>query len=291
MHLHWITAFLCIVLGAAQARADQRVDIMTNSTDTAYEQFVNQGLEQAITQEIAALLPAVSPERLNALAAHLHTGRDALILGYSDVTALSNATDGHLVLDVRTNTDAIYTYLRDMGVLYTASGPKPYGLILDGVEPGRTKRLGPLQELSGLRPTGAVRADMPVLRLAQEPPGAWTGVLTQGEWSVTRTAKVLDDVWFGLWQEFFARPEAALTQTDGTVMVRVSGWVSSIGPMQFDTLMNSWSAEIVRKELIKVDMDTLGLAALWSVQPRNLDALRAQLQNAAQAQGLHVEIE
>lgn len=66
--------------------------------------------------------------------------------------------------------------------------------------------------------------------------------------------------------------------------------MSSAGPMQFDALMNSWNAEIVRKELVQVDMDTLGLTARWSVLPRNLEALRAKLHNAAQAQDLRVDV-
>lgn len=290
MRRKWIAGLLCLVLWPARVGADQRVDIAINGTDSVYEQVVVQGLEQAIALELAAMLPAVAPERLSALAAHVQTVRDALILGYSDVTAASNATEGHLVLDVHVNTDALYAQVRDLGVLYTASGPKPYALVLDGVEPGRTKRLGPLQELSGLRPADTITPSMPVLRLAQEPPGAWTGVLTLGDWSVTRTAKVVDDVWFGVWKEFFSRPGAAQALGDGTVTVQVSGWMSSAGPMQFDALMNSWNAEIVRKELVQVDMDTLGLTARWSVLPRNLEALRAKLHNAAQAQDLRVDV-
>lgn len=183
MRAKWIVLGICLVLWTVGARADQRVEVMANSTDTPHEQLVEQGLEQAVALEIAEVLgEAVGPDRLRALVAHVRAQGEGLVAGYSDVTAVANATEGTLVLDVRTNRDAIHKRLRDLGVLYTADGPKPYVLALEGVDPSRTRRLGPLQDLSGLMPTGAAGPDVPVLRLAQEPPGAWTGTLSQGGW-------------------------------------------------------------------------------------------------------------
>lgn len=105
---------------------------------------------------------------------------------------------------MRIHTDALRARLREMGVAFTALAPWPYVLQLSWVEPSRTKRLGFLQELSGLRPVAAGGEDVPVLALSQA--GAWTGVLTLGPWSATHTAKSSDEVWLTVWKGYFSRP-------------------------------------------------------------------------------------
>ncbi len=75
------------------------------------------------------------------------------------------------------------------------------------------------------------------------------------------------------------------------VTVRVSGWLSSMGPMEFDRMMDDWKAEIAQKNLTAVDMAPSGLVGVWKIQARQKDALANRLRDAAKAQGLTVEIE
>ena len=75
------------------------------------------------------------------------------------------------------------------------------------------------------------------------------------------------------------------------VTVRVSGWLSSMGPMEFDRMMDGWKAEIAQKNLTAVDMAPAGLVGVWKIQARQKDALANRLRDAAKAQGLTVEIE
>lgn len=83
-----------------------------------------------------------------------------------------------------------------------------------------------------------------------------------------------------------------VVQEDRSVVtVRVSGWLSSMGPMEFDRMMDDWKAEIAQKNLTAVDMAPSGLVGVWKIQARQKDALANRLRDAAKAQGLTVEIE
>ncbi len=72
--------------------------------------------------------------------------------------------------------------------------------------------------------------------------------------------------------------------------VRVSGWLSTVGPMEFDRMMDAWKTEIGHKVLTGVEMAPSGLVGVWKIQPRHKEALANRLQDAAKAQGLTVEI-
>lgn len=280
---------LCFVLLAVRAMAGHRVEVSPTPDMAAHDQLIEKGLEQAIALDVRAILGVpLSPERLAAVTRLLIAERSALILGYSEVPAAANATEGTIALDVHTDTAGIQRRLAETGVLFTASSPRQYVLRLVGVDSSRTRRLEPLQEISGLRPVPASGPDAPVLELRQEPPGAWTGALSQGTWNATRTAKTLDEVWWFLWKGYFSRAEGRMG--DGALTVRVSGWLSSMGPMEFDRMMDDWKVEIGQKALTGVEMAPTGLVGVWKIQARQREALAARLRDAAQAQGLTVEI-
>lgn len=277
----------CVV----SAVADQRVVVPVDGGD-GQASLVDRAFDAALAKEVEAVLgtPLAQP-RMDALMKILSKERDALILGYSEVSntgdAEVNATDATRTLAVRVHGPGLKARLRDLGVLFTARGQWPYVLRLSGVEPSRTKGLGALQELSGLKPTVTQAPEVPVLELSQA--GAWTGVLTLGEWKSFRTAKTLDEVWFAVWKDYFSRPVIAV-QGESGLLVRVSGWLSSMGPMEFDRLMDSWSEEIQHKTLVGVEMDGAGMVGVWRVQTRSRDALARRLKDAAKTQGLIVEV-
>lgn len=283
-----------LMLWSTLVLADQRVTVpLVQGEDRAAA--VGRGFDEALaleTQTIAG--PALTPARLKAVMGVLAKERDTLVLGYKEAvgdvgnaTAGGNATGETLALDVRVHGAGLKTRLRDMGVLSTLTGPLPYVLRLSGVEPSRTKRLGALQELSGLAPVAAADEDVPVLTLSQG--RDWNGVLSLGEWSSTRSAKTLDEVWLAVWKDYFSRPAQAGGSGAG-VEVRISGWLSSMGPMEFDRLMDGWNAEIERKALIGVEMEGQGLAGVWRITTGSRDALVRRLEDAAKAQGLTVRV-
>jgi hypothetical protein len=288
---------LCLVLAAwsSLALADQRVSVpLAAGEDRAAA--VERAFDEALGLEVRAIAgPSLTDGRLQAVMDVLARERDALVLGYREgVPAAStvpgeggNATAENLTLDVRVDGAGLKARLRELGVLSTLSGPLPYELRLSGVEPSRTKRLGALQQLSGLQPVPVAGEGVPVLTLSQA--GAWTGSLSVGEWRVAKTAKTLDEVWLAVWKEYFSRP-AALSAGGTGLVVRVSGWLSSMGPMEFDGLMAGWAAEVDHKTLVGVEMDGPGMVGVWQVQTRSREALVRRLQDAAKAQGLTVEI-
>ena len=98
-------------------------------------------------------------------------------------------------------------------------------------------------------------------------------------------------MWFFLWKEYFTRP-GSLTQQDLGLGVRISGWASSDGPMEFDRLMDRWNAEIDQKTLTGMEMHGGGMAAVWRIRPRSdsRNVLLTRLKDAAKAQGLKLEI-
>ena len=289
---------LMLMLWAVSAFGDQRVVIPLQAGETPAT-VVDRTFMTALEQEVQASVDKpLTPSRLKAVMEVLGPQRHSLVQGYSEVSAdpggaaggnatQGNATGQSVTLDVRIHADALRTRLRETGVAFTASAPWPYVLQLSGVEPSRTKRLGFLQELSGLRPVAAGGEEVPVLALSQA--GAWTGVLTLGQWSATHTAKSLDEVWLAVWKDYFSRPAQAGGSGAG-IEVRISGWLSSMGPMEFDRLMDGWNAEIERKALIGVEMEGQGMAGVWRITTGSREALSRRLEDAAKAQGLTVRI-
>jgi len=290
---------LMLVFWAVSSLGDQRVVIPLQAGETPAT-VVDRTFMTALEQEVQASVDKpLTPSRLKAVMEVLGPQRHALVQGYSEVSAdpggaaaggnatQGNATGQSVTLDVRIHTDALRARLRETGVAFTASAPWPYVLQLSGVEPSRTKRLGFLQELSGLQPVAAGGEDVPVLALSQA--GPWTGVLTLGQWSATHTAKSLDEVWLTVWKGYFSRP-GLLAKGESGLEVRVSGWLSSMGPMEFDRLMDSWTREIEKKSLVGVEMEGAGLAGVWRIQTRSRDALVGRLRDAAKAQGLSVDV-
>lgn len=280
---------LCFALAA---RADQRVEV---PADGGGDQgaVLERAFDTALAQEIEAILGTrLAPSRMGLLMEILGPERDALILGYSEAPAAQeapedNATQAARTLVVRIHGAGLGARLRETGVMFTAGEPWPYVLQLSGVEPSRTRRLTALQELSGLTPVPAAGPEVPVLTLSQM--AAWNAVLTLGEWRSSRTAKTLDEVWLAVWKDYFSRPGLAV-RGDSGLTVRVSGWASSMGPMEFDRLMGSWRDEIRDKTLLGVEMDGTGMVGVWRVQARSREALTRRLTDAAKAQGLVLEI-
>lgn len=290
--------FVALVLWSSLTLADQRVTVQPAAGEDRAA-VVARAFDEALALEIQALTgPSLPPARLKAVVGVLGRERETLVLGYKETTdpagavapnatAVGNATGEATTLDVRVNGAGLKTRLRELGVLSTLAGPLPYVLRLSGVEPSRTKRLAALQELSGLTPVAAAGADVPVLTLSQA--GAWTGVLNLGDWSSTRSAKTLDEVWLAVWKDYFSRA-AQSGGGGGGVEVRVSGWLSSMGPMEFDRMMDGWGAEIDHKALVGVQMEGQSMVGVWRIGTRSKDALVRRLQDAARAQGLTVQV-
>ena len=284
----WLLMLLCWALPAA---ADQRVSVTVGEGE-GREAVAGRAFDAALAQEVDALFGAeFAPSRKKTVMEILSKERDSLILGYSedDTTGVTdaNATTLTRTMNVRIHGAGLKKRLRDMGVMFPASQVRPYVLQLSGVEPSRTKRLGALQELSGVKPVVAASQDAPVLTLSQM--GGWTALLSQGEWRTSHTAKTLDEVWLAVWKDYFSRAQMT-TGGEAGLVVRVSGWLSSMGPMEFDRLMDAWSEEIGSKTLLGVEMEGPGMVGVWRVEARSRESLTRRLNDAARAQGLTVEI-
>lgn len=298
---------LALAIWAVPVLAGQRV-VVTMAAGEDRAAALGRAFDEALALEVRAVTGTSLPEtRLQAVMEILSRERDALVLGYSesvpdapadteadteagaaaDAPADGNATARSMTLDVRVHVSALKARLRELGVLSTLSGPLPYVLQLSGVEPSRTKRLGALQALSGLTPVAAAGPDVPVLTLSQV--GNWTGVLSLGDWSATRTAKTLDEVWLAVWKEYFSR-SGAVSAGGAGLEVRISGWLSSSGPMEFDSLLAGWASEVDHAALVGVEMDGPGMAGVWRIQTRSREALVRRLEDAAKARGLTVEV-
>lgn len=284
---------LLLVFWASAALADQQVALRPAEGETRAA-AIERSFDEALALEVQAVAGVPIPSsRLEKIMKVLGRERDSLILGYNEVASGvaapegGNATADAATLNVRIHGAGLKKRLRELGVLSTLSGPMPYVLHLSGVEPSRTKGLASLQELSGLQPMAAAGGDVPVLTLSQA--GIWSGVLSLGEWSTARSAKTLEEVWLAVWKDYFSRA-GLVAGGGGELSVRVSGWLSSMGPMEFDRLMDSWSAEVDQKTLVGVEMDGPGMAGVWRIQTRSRDALVRRLGDAAKAQGLSVEI-
>lgn len=283
--LQFMMVTLALLLCAGSGWAGQRVPLPLAETG---EPLLEQAFDLALIQEIKAIVPAeLSPARLELIASVLSAERSGFIQGYSEAAADGNATVEGRMLDVRMRSDLVRQRLRELGVLSSATSPQPYVLRLSGVEPSRTKRLGPLQELSGLRPVAVGEDSLPMLTLSQF--GDWTGTLSRGDWRVTHTAKNLDEVWLTVWKAYFSRTASAASG-EGGVLVRVSGWLSSQGPMEFDRLLDAWRDEITAKTLVGVEMDETGMVGVWRIQTPSRGALERRLKDAVAAQGLVLDL-
>ena len=240
---------LMLVFWASAALADQQVALRPAEGETRTA-AIERSFDDALALEVQAVagVPA-PPSRLEKIMKVLSRERDSLILGYNEVASGvapegGNATADAVTLNVRIHGAGLKKRLRELGVLGTLSGPMPYVLHLSGVEPSRTKGLAALQELSGLQPMAAAGEDVPVLTLSQA--GIWSGVLSLGEWSSARSAKTLEEVWLAVWKDYFSRA-GLVAAGGGELSVRVSGWLSSMGPMEFDRLMDSWARKLIRR--------------------------------------------
>lgn len=290
-------ACLVVLFLLTPALADQVVSVAPLKNGEKEEAVLNRAFDQAIALEMDDILGSALPgDRRRKIMTILAAERNTIVRGYSAAPGAEDAANASeavhpetLTVNVRIQREELRARLREMGVLATVRAPLPYVLLLENVEPSRTARLGFLQDVSGLHPVGAAGAEVPVLRLTQF--GDWRGTLSLGPWNATRESRSLDDVWFFLWKEYFTRP-GSLTQQDLGLGVRISGWASSDGPMEFDRLMDRWNAEIDQKTLTGMEMHGGGMAAVWRIRPRSdsKDALLTRLKDAARAQGLRLEI-
>ena len=280
-----VLTVLALLVCVGSGWASHRVALPVAETG---EVLLEQAFDLALAQEIQSLVSTpLTPSRLDLVVTALAPERGSFVLGYSEAAVEDNATVEGRVLDVRMHSDLVRQRLRELGVLFTATSPQSYVLRLTGVEPSRTKRLGALQEMSGLQPVAVGGEELPVLALSQF--GDWTGVLSSGEWSYSHTAKSLDEVWLSIWKMYFNRTVAGMSGGPG-VVVRVSGWLSSQGPMEFDRLMDSWHAEVTQKALVTVEMDATGMVGMWRIQTSTRNALERRLKEAAAAQGLVLDL-
>ena len=281
----WIFTVM-ILLVAETVAADQRVDVSVNATMDQV-QISDRAFALAVGREAEAILGAALPERrLKLFVDLILPDRTAYMTGIRQV---ANATNSTAAMDVQLDEERLKDRLQETGIYYTISAPMTYGLLTGGLEPAKTKRLGPLQELTGVRPAGGGGPETPSLKLEQDGAGVWTGVLSQGAWSETKSGKSLDTIWLGLWKSYFSRAEVRGKVGTG-IQVTVSGWVSSMGPMEFDKLMDGWSAEIEHKTLEKVGMDAGGVIGVWQIQSRRPEALQIRLKDSVRAQGLQLEM-
>lgn len=266
--------------------ADQQVPLGTSGSQ---QEILQAAFEQAITQEIELILGISLPEqRQKLIMSVLKSEQDSFIAGYSEQkTALEDDQEPKKILVVRLSTATLRKRLQELGVLATVHNPLPYVLTLSHVQPSETKDLGPLQELSGLIPQTMTHDPLiPELKLSR--PGGWLGVLSWGDAQVSHGAKTLEELWLALWKDYFSKQSSGLTP-DNEVRVRIVGWLSGQGPLDFDQLLETWSAEVDQKSLVAVDMDGPAIAATWKIQTRSKALLMDKLHNAVRAQGLILE--
>lgn len=280
---------MCMVLVVSSlVLADQEVPLVIDQGQSQAE-ALHAAFDTAIAKEMETMVgPSLAPSRQKLILSVLDADKNMLISGYNEVPSSHNGTDEKKLL-VRINAHALRARLHDLGVLATLDAPMSYVLILSGVEPSLTKRLGALQEISGLVPRSQAEGDdIPELRLSRA--DAWMGVLSYGDGQFSHSAKTLDEVWFFLWKGYFSRFDKASAIPSNALQIRVSGWLSGQGPMEFDRMLEGLSAEIDQKSLVGVEMDGPGMATTWIIQSRSKDAVLHKIEDAVRAQGLVLEV-
>jgi hypothetical protein len=248
--------------------------------------------DTAIGQEMEAILGRTLPSSRKALILSvLSADRNSLVTGYKEVAVLesTNSTTAKK-LSVRISTSVLHKRLQELGVVATIDTPMFYALTFSGVEPSLTKGLGVLQEISGLVPRSLPEEGQSIPELKLSKTDVWMGVLSYQQWQSSHSAQTLDEVWFELWKAYFSRPDLAQAATSNTLQVRISGWLSGQGPMEFDRMLETWSADIGHKSLVGVEMDGPGLSATWSIVPRSREGVLQKLEEAVRFQGLVLEI-
>lgn len=283
---------LCLLLVVGfPVFADQEVPFVLgpeqDQTRALYAAF-----DTAIGQEMEAILGRTLPSSRKALILSvLSADRNSLVTGYKEVAVLesTNSTTAKK-LSVRISTSVLYKRLQELGVVATIDTPMFYALTFSGVEPSLTKGLGVLQEISGLVPRSLPEEGQSIPELKLSKTDVWMGVLSYQQWQSSHSAQTLDEVWFELWKAYFSRPDLAQAATSNTLQVRISGWLSGQGPMEFDRMLETWSADIGHKSLVGVEMDGPGLSATWSIVPRSREGVLQKLEEAVRFQGLVLEI-
>lgn len=283
---------LCLLLVVGfPVFADQEVPFVLgpeqDQTRALYAAF-----DTAIGQEMEAILGRTLPSSRKALILSvLSADRNSLVTGYKEVAVLESTNSATAKkLSVRISTSVLYKRLQELGVVATIDTPMFYALTFSGVEPSLTKGLGVLQEISGLVPRSLPEEGQSIPELKLSKTDVWMGVLSYQQWQSSHSAQTLDEVWFELWKAYFSRPDLAQAATSNTLQVRISGWLSGQGPMEFDRMLETWSADIGHKSLVGVEMDGPGLSATWSIVPRSREGVLQKLEEAVRFQGLVLEI-
>lgn len=268
--------------------ADQEVPFLVDQEQSQTE-ALNIAFDTAIAQEMDDLLGgSLTSSRKSLIMSVLGVERNVLVSGYNEV-ALDHDHGAEKMLLVRISASALRKRLQELGVLATMHEPRPYVLTLSGVEPSLTKRLGALQELSGLVPQSTAEGqNIPELKLSWAE--TWMGILFYGESQAYHSAKTLDEVWFTLWKAYFSRSDKVQEQGATALYISISGWLSGHGPMDFDRMLDTWSTEIDQKSLVGVEMDGPGMVATWLIQSRDKGQLLRKLEDTVRAQGLSLEI-
>lgn len=248
-----------------------------------------EGFREGVLQAARAMIRPHPPiERWYMLREWLGQRADSLILGYSELGLEVSLSDGEAVMELEVLVDeaALKERLKDVGVLYNSRNLTEYVLEVSSPDGQVRERIRALETLYGLASVGFGAEGVPRLSLDHHQKN-WRGRLVAGDTSWQAQGKDVDEVFSGLWPNYFRLPEV-VSEAVKTLDVEIRGWFVSSGVQVFEREVSSWKGIVEEMVLVELGMGPVELTGRWQVRSADPDEFRARLKGHAVSRGLEV---
>ncbi len=286
-----LAAALCVTLATALLSQAAVVDVVQPSEAGVSSMQLrakarDAAFVQAVSQEAAAMLPAdMSEQRKGLLAAHLAPLAASFVTGYQENAARTDESGLSLTLSVDVNKKALRDHLRGLGLLRSGGGPLFVDLRqLSSMNAQESETLKSLLALSDMTQS---QGSMPELTL-ERVDGRWKGTLRSGDAALAEMHPDLSSMWFAIWGKYFHR-QASPAATAGVSQLRMTGWFSADGALEFDQAMRAWEDVAQDVRLLELDVQTSGVSGLWSIGITDRAGFESRLKDAVKGRNLRYE--
>ena len=243
-------------------------------------------LARGVLQEAVELLPGtLSAARKEALLSVLSTRADEYVLSYSRGKAETSPGFTSTSWRIAVNEKGLKEALKSWGIYFTTGGPWPYALDLRTPSPQKDRRaVDRLETLTGVQSQGAGGPRLVLDRMTGQAE-AWKGKLEAGDRSWSRSGSDLEEVWLGLWADYFGLQEVQARVLENLIL-EVKGWSTVTGVQGFDRILSKKSALVERAVLKKSDLLVPSVRGTWSIHTPDRRALKRFLDDYLSSRGL-----
>ncbi|MCF8103973.1 MAG: hypothetical protein K9K64_00675 [Desulfohalobiaceae bacterium] len=288
-------AFFCSLVmtgsGSSLWAGEQIVQVVlqadqNGTVERSAQEDVQKILLRGVLQEAIELLPGtLSATRKEALSSVLSSRAGEYVLSYSRGKA--ETRPGLLTTSWRVDVNGkrLKNSLKSWGVYFTVDEQLPYTLDLQASSPQKARlAVDRLESLSGLRSQAAAgpRLDLEQIKGQTK---AWRGRLEVGGRSWSRKGSDLEEVWLGLWANYFSLQEVQARVLEDLILV-VNGWSSVTGVQGFDRVLAQKSALVDRAVLKNSDLLVASVQGTWTIQTPDRTALDRFLNGYLSPRGL-----